>query len=118
LKDGGGLIIVFPVPPHDELKEEFATIFSFKDDRLVLLPDEILNILELVGFQTLEHEFLSITIDIVDWLDNSMLSQYSYKMMLDFHLNASKLFKESYNMREINGRYLIDTKAMVVRGNK
>lgn len=118
LKNGGEMIIVFPVPPHDDLKEEFATLFSFKDDRIVLLPSEILNLLRTAEFINLKHEFLSITIDIVDWLDNSMLSPYSYRMMLDFHLDASELFKKSYNMRQVNDRYLIDTKVMVVGGAK
>jgi len=118
LKDGSSMIIVLPVPPHDDLKGEFAKIFSFKDDRIVLLPSEILELFKSVGFETIEHEFLSITIDLIDWLDNSMLSPTAYQTILDLHVNASTLFKKSYNMRVVENKHLIDTKAIVVRGIK
>ena len=118
LKWGGSLIIVFPVPPHDDLKEEFATIFSFKDDRIVLLPHEILELVRNAKFRSIQYDFLRITIDVIDWLNNSALDPNSYKKILNLHLNASKLFKEAYNMRVDKNRAMIDTKAIVIKGLK
>lgn len=118
LKQGGSIILVVPVPPHDGLKEEVSHIFSYKDDRTTFLPSEVLKLLKFVQFTDIESEIVYVTIDLVDWLDNSFLSTKAYKEMLNLHLHASELFKKAYNMRIVKERYLLDTKVLVVRGRK
>ena len=120
LKPNGRIIISEGVPPHKDLKEDYTRIFELKEKRIVFLPEDFERILKEGGFRGIEiHEVIDRGMSIRNWLDNDgTLSEETKKQIFDLHRDSSDLFKEAYNLKEVNDDILIDVKVIIAIGLK
>jgi len=120
LSPGGHFVISEGVPRLPSLKEDFSKIFELKEERVVFLPHEIRDLLSSVGFRRVEiHEFEDPDFDLYNWLDNDpYVSPEDKRAIVRLHTDGSDEFKRVYNVRESNGRILIDTSVAFLVGTK
>ena len=119
LKEGGKMILAEGVPPNPEVKRDYAEIFKLKEERLTFLEEDLLNLMKNSGFKnirSLTHVMKSFSVR--NWLENSGLSTEKQDKIYDLHITGSKFFKEAYNMKIVDGDCLIDTKSLILVGEK
>jgi hypothetical protein len=109
---GGTLIIAEGVPPSKRCLQEFIDIFALKEDRVVFMPEDLVDFLSLVSAQDEEEimvqRFVLPQMSISNWLANASLPQKVQEKIMEMHRNASPGFKEDYNMIETADDCLCD----------
>ncbi len=120
LVPGGKFILSEGIPRVEELKEEFASIFALKEERIVFTSGDLSGLLRAAGFGQVEaHEEADPDFDVNNWLDNDgTLSEDRKQRIINLHTQGSQLFQRIYNVRSMDGRVLIDTTAAYVIGTK
>jgi len=119
LKFGGKFILIEGVPPSIRCKKEFTEIFKIKEDRLVFLEEDLVSLMEYAGFNEIKLNSITLkNMSVKNWIENSGISIDAQNKIYDMHLNASKEFKEDYNMEITDTDCLIDMKMAIVVGNK
>lgn len=119
LKSGGKFIISEGVPPRPEVKEDFIKIFKLKEERLTFLEEDLHKMMKQSGFKNikvLSHTLKNFSVK--NWLENSGLPAEKQDRIFEMHVTGSELFKNSYNMKIINGDCLIDVKNIILIGEK
>jgi ubiquinone/menaquinone biosynthesis C-methylase UbiE len=120
LKKGGKFILQEGVPPHSSLKKDFEKIFSLKEERTTFTVEEMADILKDSGFIRIEtHVISDPDFDLNNWLDNDgTLDEETKTKIIALHANSSDNFKKHYNLRNVNGKVIIDTNSAIVIGEK
>ena len=120
LKPGGKFIVSEGVPPNNALKPDFEEIFKHKEERVTFLPEDLTHLLKKNGFQNVRTNIIiDEHMSVRNWLENDgHLSPETIKVIYDLHKNSSALFKESYNLKDIGHDILIDTKVVIITGEK
>lgn len=121
LKKGGKIIVAEGVPPSDELYviEWYTNMFKLKEERLTFTRAELLNRLKKVGFKNIKtREYITKNFSIKNWLINSGLEQKRQDMIMKVHLSTDKRIQKVYNMQYVNGDCLVDTKNIILVGEK
>jgi SAM-dependent methyltransferase len=121
LKEKGHLIIAEGVPPSDdqEVIDWYSHMFSFKETRRTFTLDGMLSNFKKNGFKRVKpYVHIDRGFNINNWLSNSGLAGKNQKHILDLHWNAPAKVKKAYNMREVGGECLVDTKNIIVVGGK
>jgi ubiquinone/menaquinone biosynthesis C-methylase UbiE len=121
LKKGGKIIVAEGVPPSDEpyVIEWYTNMFKLKEERLTFTHDELLNRLKKIGFKNIKiREYITKNFSIKNWLINSGLEQKRQDMIMELHLSADKRIQNVYNMQYVNGDCLVDTRNIILVGEK
>lgn len=119
LKKGGKMILAEGVPPSPEVKKDYEEIFSLKEDRLTFLEEDMIALMDNSGFREIVvFTYTMKDFSVKNWLANSGLSNEIQCRIFEMHVNGSEQFKEVYNMKVNNGDCFIDTKSLIVVGEK
>jgi len=121
LKKGGKLIVAEGVPPSDDpdVVEWYTNMFKLKEDRLTFTPDELVSRLKKSGFKNIElREYIMKNFSIKNWLVNSGLDKKRQEMIMKLHLSADEKIRKVYNMQYINGDCFVDTRNVILVGEK
>jgi len=121
LKKGGKIIVAEGVPPTDEINviEWYTNMFKLKEERLTFSYEELLNRLKKIGFKNIKTcEYIMKNFSIKNWLINSGLEQKMQDEIMKIHLSADKKIQNAYNMQYINDDCLVDTKNIILIGEK
>ena len=121
LKKGGKIIVAEGVPPTDEINviEWYTNMFKLKEERLTFSYEELLNRLKKIGFKNIKtREYVMKNFSIKNWLINSGLEQKMQDEIMKIHLSADKKIQNAYNMQYINDDCLVDTKNIILIGEK
>jgi ubiquinone/menaquinone biosynthesis C-methylase UbiE len=119
LRKGGRIVIAEGIPPNYLLKEDFVEIFSWKEARHTFLEHDIMNLLADAGFHRINiRTFFLDGISVNNWLEDAGLPEEHVEKILELHRNASRYFKKTYRLQELNGEILIDMKHAIVTAEK
>ena len=64
------------------------------------------------------REYITKNFSIKNWLINSGLEQKRQDMIMKVHLSTDKRIQNVYNMQYVNGDCLVDTKNIILVGEK
>ena len=121
LKQNGKLIIAEGVPPSDEkdVIDWYARMFRYKEIRRTFTSRELEQYLRKNGFKNVKTKLhVMKNFNINNWLDNSGLDGRKKRIILGLHQKADKKIKDLYNMRQVDGQCIVDTKNVIVVGEK
>jgi ubiquinone/menaquinone biosynthesis C-methylase UbiE len=119
LKKGGRIIVSEGVPPSKNLKKEYIDIFKLKEDRLVFLEEDLVELLKNSGFKNIRVNIhINRNFSVRNWLENSGLPKETQSRIFNMHANGSEIFKKEYNLRIADGDCLIDVKNLILIGEK
>jgi ubiquinone/menaquinone biosynthesis C-methylase UbiE len=119
LKRGGKMVLSEGVPPISEVKEDYKRIFKLKEKRLTFTEEDLINLMKNSGFKNIKvfvHVMKNFSVG--DWLNNSGLPRDKQNKIYEMHVTGSEIFKKAYNMKNVNGDCLIDTKNLILVGEK
>lgn len=117
----GRLIVAEGVPPTDDpdIVEWYTEMFKLKEERRVFSPSELVDYHKKAGFQNVKcHTHIMKGFSIRNWLENSGIDMGTQEKIMGMHLNASQKVKDAYNMEIKDGDCLVDTKNVIVTGDK
>ena len=121
LKNGGKIIVAEGVPPSDDpyVIDWYKNMFKLKEERRTFTRKELLNIVKKIGFKNIKmREYITKNFSIKNWLINSGLEQKRQDMIMKVHLSADKRIQNVYNMQYVNGDCLVDTRNIILVGEK
>ena len=121
LKSGGKIIVAEGVPPSDDsyVIDWYTNMFKLKEERRTFTPGELVNRLKKIGFKNIKtRKYIMKNFSIKNWLINSRLEQKRQDMIMKVHLSADKRIQNAYNMRYINGDCFLDTRNIILVGEK
>ncbi len=119
LKTGGKMILSEGVPPIPEVKEDYKRIFKLKEKRLTFTEEDLVNLMKNSGFKNIRvFAHVMKNFSVRDWLNNSGLPRDKQNKIYELHVSGSEIFKKAYNMKKVNGDCLIDTKNLILVGEK
>jgi len=119
LKKGGKMLVAEGIPPDDRLIGEYRKIFELKEKRIVFTETSLRDLMKVAGFKNIKNTYyISKNFSLNNWLSNSGLSEEIQTKIKDLHLNASELFKECYKLRVVGGDCIIETKNLILIGEK
>ncbi len=118
LKPGGRMVFAEGVPPSERTRQDFVNIFLLKEQRLTFMPDGMVKLMALAGFQDIETRTVVLPMSVHNWLESSDLAPSLQEKIYQMHVKAKGYFKEDYNLRVIDGDCFIDIKVVVLAGVK
>jgi ubiquinone/menaquinone biosynthesis C-methylase UbiE len=121
LKDNGFLIVAEGVPPSDEKEvvDWYTHMFSLKEQRRTFTASQLKNYLKYNGFVNIQSTVhIMENFSIRNWLVNSGLNKSSQEKILKMHTGAEQKIRDVYNMKIVKGDCLVDTKNVIVTGQK
>ncbi len=119
LKPQGKLVICEGTPPSEGLRNDYAAIFALKEKRLTLMEEDIQSLMEEAGFKDVKTEIMWLRqMSVRNWLNSSGLPADTKEIIYGMHVNASKDFKDCYNLKVVGNDCLIDMRQAIVAGVK
>lgn len=119
LKPGGTFVIGEGIPPSTESVAHFTEVFSLKEERLVLLPEHLVLLLERAGFVDLQFStYVVPQVSVRNWLDQSDLSPQLKAHLLELHRTTPPAVQRAYRTVVADSDVLIDFTFALVRGRK
>lgn len=119
LRPGGLMILAEGVPPSKQIKRHYAAVFALKEERVIFMEEDLETLLRkglFTGVQSLS--IWQRQMSIRNWLGNSGLPQDKQDEIFALYPRHEKLCKQAYNMRHVDGDYLINMKQVIVVGKK
>ncbi|MBN2331316.1 MAG: methyltransferase domain-containing protein [Candidatus Aenigmarchaeota archaeon] len=121
LKPGGKIIIAEGLPPSDDpgVVKWYEGMFALKEERRTFTERELYERVAKAGFRNIAvcrhimHGF-----SVRNWLANSGLPKEAQHKIMDMHMNAGDDVKGAYGMRIVGGDCLINTRNVIVIGEK
>ena len=118
-KKGGKMILIEGVPIVPEVKEEYAEMFKLKEERLTFLEEDLTTLMKNSGYKNIKVQpYVMENFSVKNWLEKSGLGMEKINKIFDLHINGSDEFKKAHNMKIVEGDCLIDTKNLIVIGEK
>ncbi len=121
LKDKGLLVVAEGVPPSDdqEVIDWYSHMFSFKEKRRTFTGRQLKDLLIHNGFKNTQlFTYTMKRFSVGNWLSNSGLDKGTQNMIFKMHIKASPKVKKAYNMKMNRSDCLVDTKNVIVVGQK
>ena len=121
LKDKGRLIVAEGVPPVDdpEVIDWYTHMFSYKEKRRTLTEAQLIGFLKHNGFKGVRSTVYTMKgFSIKNWLVNSGLDAKNQKKIMRLHREAGEKVKDAYHMKVTKDDCLVDTKNVIVVGEK
>ncbi len=121
LKKGGKIVVAEGIPPSDNahVVNWYTDMFKLKEERITFTRRDLVNRLKKSDFRNIQvREYIMRSFSIRNWLINSGLEQGRQDMIMDLHLSADEKIKSAYNMRCVDDDCLVDTKNVILVGEK
>ena len=121
LKDGGSLIVAEGIPPTDEqdVIDWYSHMFSFKEKRRTFTERQLKDFFKRNGFTNVNSIVYTMkNFSIKNWLKNSGLDPNKQKKIIKLHVAADRNIKNAYNMKLTKDDCLVDTKNVIIIGQK
>lgn len=119
LAPGGRLVIGEGIPPSPESVAHFTEVFRLKEERLVLLPEHLVQLLESQGFIDLEvATYLMPQVSIRNWLEQSNLAPALQSQLLEMHRSTPPEVQRAYRTRITVDDVLVDFTFALIKGRK
>lgn len=119
LKRGGLLIVSEAVPPDASLKDWWIEMFKLKEERVVFLPEDILEFMRDAGFVALRYyTYVLPQMSVKEWLASSAVPEPNMGKILDMHRNLDESASKLYNATKTEEDVLIDPNYVIVIGDK
>jgi ubiquinone/menaquinone biosynthesis C-methylase UbiE len=121
LKDKGILTIAEGVPPSEDkdVIDWYSHMFSFKEKRRTFTAKQLQGFLEHNGFSKIKSEIYTMKkFSIKNWLVNSGIDKKAQEKILKLHFEASPKIKKLYNMKITKNDCFVDTKNVIIVGQK
>jgi len=121
LKNNGKIIVAEGLPPSDDpdVIEWYTNMFKLKEERLTFTCEGLTNRLCKSGFNNIQiYEYKMTGFSIKNWLINSGLEQEKQDMIMEMHFSADEKIKSAYNAKYVNGDCLVDTRNIIIIGEK
>lgn len=121
LKEKGKLIVAEGVPPTDDqaVVDWYAHMFSFKEERRTFIPADLQAHFKKNGFKNIKtYVHIMNNFSIRNWLVNSGLEPPKQNRIMDLHFNAPPAVKRAYNLKIRKNDCLVDTKNVIIVGEK
>ncbi|MGR3295893.1 MAG: class I SAM-dependent methyltransferase [Candidatus Bathyanammoxibius sp.] len=119
LRPGGLMILAEGVPPSKQIKRHYKAVFALKEKRVIFMEEDLENLLRkglFTGVQSISVWQRQMSIR--NWLDNSGLPLDKQDAIFALYPQFETLCKRAYNMRHVEGDYLIDMKQVITVGKK
>lgn len=121
LKDKGKLVVAEGIPPSDdsEITQWYTDMFTLKEERRVFSGGELEHRFRKNGFQNVSsHIHVMKSFDVRNWVINSGLDKNISDKIIGMHYNASQKVKDAYNMKISHNTCFIDTRNVIIVGEK
>lgn len=121
LKKSGKLIVAEGIPPNDDIEviEWYKNMFKLKEERLTFSCEELLNRLDKIGFKNMKKcEYVMKNFSIKNWLVNSGLEKEIRDKIMKIHFSSNEKVQKAYNMKYINNDCIVDTRNIILVGEK
>ena len=122
LSPGGWLIVQEGGVIPEENKEVFdwyEKMIALKEDRQNFTAEDLRCHFMNSGFSHVrEKTVVDTTFSVNNWLDNSGQDEKILKQIYDLHVNAPNAVKHYYNMRIVDEEITIDSKVLIIKGQK
>ena len=121
LKFKGILTIAEGVPPSEDkdVVDWYSYMFSFKEKRRTFTESQLKKLFKRNSFSKIRSEVYTMrNFSIKNWLINSGLDKKLQKKILKIHVEASAKIKALYNMRITKDDCFVDTKNVIIVGQK
>ena len=119
LKNDGKMILSEGIPPSPDVKKDYEDIFKLKEERLTFLEEDLIDLMKNAGFKNIiVKQYVMRGFSVKNWLENSGLAKEKQDRIFEMHVTGSNNLRNAYNMKIINGDCLIDTKNVIVVGEK
>lgn len=121
LREKGVLTIAEGIPPSDDkdVIEWYSHMFSLKEKRRTFTEMQLKKLFKRNGFSKIRSEIYAMkNFSIKNWLTNSGLDKNLQKKIFKLHVEASPKIKELYNMRITKSDCFVDTKNVIIVGEK
>jgi ubiquinone/menaquinone biosynthesis C-methylase UbiE len=119
LRPGGRLIISEGVPPHPDLKDWYAEMFTLKEERRTFMEDDLIELVRRAGFRDPQIEFYTAPqMSIRNWLEKSGLAEEAQKQIYQMHLDLNGAGRRYYRMRVTQNDILLDWKFVILTAKR
>ena len=94
-------------------------MFKYKEKRVNIIESEFKLKLQNNGFKNINvSEYYMYNFNINNWIENSSIDKEKKIKILQMHINAPLEIKEVYNMKINKKQITIDSKYMIITGQK
>ncbi len=119
LRPGGRLVIGEGIPPSPESVPHFTEVFALKEERLVLLPEHLVRLLEAAGFVDIRFErYVMPQVSVRGWLERSDLSDALKALLLEMHRSTPPEVQRAYRTTVTEDDVLVDFTFALVSGRR
>lgn len=119
LKARGKMILAEGVPPINEVMDEYRAIMQLKEERLCFREEDLFSLMSEARFKNIKiYPHIIRQFSVKNWLQNNGLHQDIQEEIFRLHVEASGIFKQAYNMVITEDDCLIDTKNLILVGEK
>ena len=121
LKDNGSLIVAEGIPPTNDknVVDWYTRMFSLKEKRRTFTEGQIEGYMKHNGFKNVRSTVYTMkNFSIKNWLVNSGLDAKTQKEIMKMHVGADQQVKDVYKMKVTKDDCLVDTKNVIVVGQK
>ncbi|OTA42062.1 MAG: hypothetical protein A6D92_01820 [Symbiobacterium thermophilum] len=119
LRPGGRLVIGEGIPPSPESVAHFTEVFSLKEERLVLLPEHLVQLLERAGFVDIRfRRYVMPQVSVRGWLERSDLSDALKARLLEMHRTTPPAVQRAYRTTITEDDVLVDFTFALVSGSR
>lgn len=119
LRPGGRLVIGEGIPPSPASVHHFTEVFRLKEERLVLLPEHLVQMLEAIGFVDIRFaKYVMPQVSVRNWLEQSDLTPELRERLLLMHRNTSPAVQRDYRTTRRGDDVLIDFTFALVSGRR
>ncbi|MFZ5823278.1 MAG: methyltransferase domain-containing protein [Bacillota bacterium] len=119
LAPGGELVIGEGIPPSAESVAHFIEVFRLKEERLVLMPEHLVRLLESVGFVDLRYAtYVMDRVSVRNWLDQTSLPPALRAQLLEMHRTTPPAVQQAYRTLVTEDDVLIDFTFALISGRR
>jgi ubiquinone/menaquinone biosynthesis C-methylase UbiE len=119
LRPGGSFVLCEGNPPDRYAVTFYEEMFRFKEERLTLLLDDLVNLFIRQGFRNITSRSIVLKeMSLNNWLENSGLPFRNVDIIRKMHYECDVSIQSAYNMKFRDNDILMDWKFSVVSGVK
>src|SRR5690606_28815213 len=97
----------------------FTEVFSLKEERLVLLPEHLIQLLERAGFVDIRfRRYVMPQVSVRGWLERSDLSDALKARLLEMHRTTPPAVQRAYRTTITEDHVLVDFTFALVSGSR
>ena len=121
LKESGKIVIAEALPPSDSevVSKWFYDMFAYKEERVDIIPSYFKSQLRDAGFNRIgSKEYFMTRFSVNNWIENSGLERSKIDDIIQMHMDAPEEVKKAYDMNIENNEITINSKYIIIVGQK